>query len=111
MLNPFHNTAVWLALPPLIETELSPVAPYDRIVMPLPKGAELFLDMAFLASKKGTIIHYYDFLHEDELDKAKQTVSVAAKKATETQINMRRKTPRKPSLIFELYNPRAKALN
>jgi len=36
----------------------------DRILMPLPKTAEEFLDSALLISKKGTIIHFYDFLNE-----------------------------------------------
>lgn len=40
---------------------------FDRILMPLPKSAEDFLDSAFLAAKKGTIIHFYDFLHETEI--------------------------------------------
>ncbi|MEM4336755.1 MAG: class I SAM-dependent methyltransferase family protein [Candidatus Woesearchaeota archaeon] len=40
---------------------------FDRIIMPLPKSAEDFLDVAFSASKKGTIIHFYDFLHESEI--------------------------------------------
>jgi tRNA (guanine37-N1)-methyltransferase len=39
---------------------------FDRIAMPLPKSAEDFLDSALLVSKKGTIIHFYDFLHETE---------------------------------------------
>ena len=34
---------------------------FDRIIMPLPKGAENFLDVAFAAAKNGSIIHLYDF--------------------------------------------------
>lgn len=34
---------------------------FDRIVMPLPKGAGDFLDVAFAALKNGGIIHFYGF--------------------------------------------------
>jgi len=40
---------------------------FDRILMPLPKSAEDFLDVALKALKKGGIIHFYDFLHESEI--------------------------------------------
>ncbi|MBU0461682.1 MAG: class I SAM-dependent methyltransferase family protein [Nanoarchaeota archaeon] len=40
---------------------------FDRIIMPLPHTAEEFLDTAFLAAKKGTIIHLYDFLEEKDI--------------------------------------------
>jgi len=53
---------------------------FDRILMPLPKSAEDFLDIAKLASKKGTIIHFYDFLHEDEFNLAKEKVKKHFKK-------------------------------
>ncbi len=43
---------------------------FDRILMPLPKSAEDFLDTAFLAAKKGTIIHFYDFQREDKIPEA-----------------------------------------
>lgn len=54
---------------------------FDRILMPLPKSAEDFLDVALGASKKGTIIHFYYFLHEDEFSKAEEMVNEACKKA------------------------------
>jgi tRNA (guanine37-N1)-methyltransferase len=37
---------------------------FDRIVMPLPKDAGDFLETAFLAAKKGSIIHLYGFFEE-----------------------------------------------
>ncbi|MBN2567144.1 class I SAM-dependent methyltransferase family protein [Candidatus Woesearchaeota archaeon] len=40
---------------------------FDRIIMPLPKDAEDFLGVAFAASRKGTVIHLYMFLPEDEI--------------------------------------------
>lgn len=43
---------------------------FDRILMPLPKNAEDFLDVALSVSKKDTIIHFYDFLHEDNFNDA-----------------------------------------
>jgi tRNA (guanine37-N1)-methyltransferase len=37
---------------------------FDRVLMPLPKSAEDFLDVALKFAKKGGTIHFYDFLHE-----------------------------------------------
>ena len=39
---------------------------YDEIFMPLPKDAELFLDVAFSNANANCIIHMYDFVHENE---------------------------------------------
>ncbi|OGM02905.1 hypothetical protein A3K72_03630 [Candidatus Woesearchaeota archaeon RBG_13_36_6] len=39
---------------------------FDRILMPLPKTGEDFLDIALKASKKGTTIHFYDFSQEKD---------------------------------------------
>jgi len=52
---------------------------FDRILMPLPRGAEDYLLTALKSSKKGTIIHFYDFLHEDEFQKAQQKIDKACK--------------------------------
>ncbi len=38
----------------------------DRILMPLPKGAEEFLDTAFAGAKKGCTIHLYSFASKEE---------------------------------------------
>ncbi|MBN2421869.1 class I SAM-dependent methyltransferase family protein [Candidatus Woesearchaeota archaeon] len=54
---------------------------FDRILMPLPKGAEDFLDLALSVSKKGTIIHFYDFEHEYELRKGDVKVKSSCIKA------------------------------
>ncbi len=40
---------------------------FDRIVMPLPKTGELFLDVALKAAKKDTIIHLYTFCRKEEI--------------------------------------------
>jgi len=47
---------------------------FDRIIMPLPRSAEEFLDTALIVAKKGTWIHLYGFLSEDEFDKYKQKI-------------------------------------
>ena len=39
---------------------------FDRILMPMPKTAMTFLETAFKAAKKGTIIHFYTFGKEEE---------------------------------------------
>ena len=54
---------------------------FDRIIMPLPKDADTFLDTALLVAKKGTIIHLYDFEHETEFDKVKVKIKNAVEKA------------------------------
>ena len=53
---------------------------FDRILMPLPKSAEDFLDAALIASKKGTIIHFYDFLDEKEFHLAEEKVRKACER-------------------------------
>ncbi len=40
---------------------------FDRIVMPLPKTGEEFLDVALPKAKKGAVIHLYSFLDEKEI--------------------------------------------
>ena len=54
---------------------------FDRILMPLPKSAEEFLDTALAVAKKGTIIHMYDFLHEDDFHLAEEKVRKLCPKA------------------------------
>lgn len=53
---------------------------FDRIVMPLPKGAGDFLGSAFLVSKKGTTIHFYGFAGKDEFRDKKEKVRQLCKK-------------------------------
>jgi tRNA (guanine37-N1)-methyltransferase len=52
---------------------------FDRIAMPLPKTGEQFLPLAFSYSKKGSVIHYYDFLKEDEFEDAKDIIQEICK--------------------------------
>lgn len=53
----------------------------DRTIMPLPKTGENFLDLAFNYTKKGGIIHYYEFEREENLwDKPINKIKDYAKK-------------------------------
>jgi len=56
---------------------------FDRILMPLPKSAEDFLDTALKVAKSGTVIHFYDFLKESEFKKAHAKIKKACKKDCE----------------------------
>ena len=50
---------------------------FDRILMPLPKGGENFLGLALKYIKKSGIIHFYDFLHDDEFNLAANKIEKA----------------------------------
>ena len=55
---------------------------FDRITMPLPKGAHEFLDTVFEVAKKGGIVHFYHYDREDDLyGKAVEYIEKAAEKA------------------------------
>lgn len=54
---------------------------FDVIVMPRPQLKDTFLQEAFLLSKKGTRVYYYDFCKEDEIDSIVGKVKDEAKKA------------------------------
>ena len=52
----------------------------DRILMPLPKGAEKFLGEAFLAARKNCIIHFYHFASEkNPFEEAEELIAEEAK--------------------------------
>ena len=53
---------------------------FDRVLMPLPKSAEDFLDLAISKVKKGGILHFYDFLHENEFGASEEKVKEACKR-------------------------------
>jgi len=44
---------------------------FNRIIMPLPKTGEEFLNLAFKVAKKGTIIHLYTFSHTNDFKELK----------------------------------------
>ncbi len=52
---------------------------FDRIVMARPNLEDSFLDVAFRVAQNGTIIHYYGFYLESEIDKLKELVLDQAK--------------------------------
>lgn len=68
----------------LIQGDVKKIVPklnkkFDRIVMARPQLKEDFLECAFLVSKKGTIVHFYDFVKTIEGSIIK--INNAAKKA------------------------------
>lgn len=53
---------------------------FDRVVMPLPKGAYQFLDITIPLMNKGGVIHFYHWAPEDQLfEEAEKLVSEAVK--------------------------------
>jgi tRNA (guanine37-N1)-methyltransferase len=54
---------------------------FDRVLMPLPKGAGTFLSIALPKLRKKGILHFYDFLNEDEFKRAGEKLAMACKKA------------------------------
>ena len=58
----------------LIQGDVNKIVPtlkkkFDRIIMPLPKGAEAYLNLALRQLKKSGTIHLYLFRKEDEFEK------------------------------------------
>jgi tRNA (guanine37-N1)-methyltransferase len=53
---------------------------FDRIVMPLPKGSENFLDLAFKNIKKDGIIHWYQFAKKEDIPHLIELAKKEAKK-------------------------------
>ncbi len=53
---------------------------FDFIVMPRPNLKSSFLEQAFMLSKKGTIIFYYDFCRENEIDKVIEKIKRESEK-------------------------------
>jgi len=54
---------------------------FDRIIMARPQLRESFLKQAFMVSKKGTVIHFYDFLKKENIKEVKAKIEKEAKKA------------------------------
>ncbi|MBW2972368.1 class I SAM-dependent methyltransferase family protein [Candidatus Woesearchaeota archaeon] len=54
---------------------------FDRIVMPLPKTAEDFLDSALAVAKKGTIIHFYNFRETGKFEEASELIKSACRRS------------------------------
>ena len=54
---------------------------FDRILIPLPKGGEDFLNLTLKYIKNKGVIHFYDFLHEGEFYRAEEKVKKACKQS------------------------------
>jgi len=54
---------------------------FDRVLMPWPMNADSFLPAAIRTTKKGGIIHYYDFMPENDHKEARQIVLAACETA------------------------------
>jgi tRNA (guanine37-N1)-methyltransferase len=54
---------------------------FDRILMPMPKGGDAYLDIALSAANKKATVHFYDFLAENEFDEAIGKIKEACKAA------------------------------
>jgi len=54
---------------------------FSRIIMARPNLKDTFLKESLLAAKKGTIIHYYGFCQESDLEKLKEQVENECEKA------------------------------
>ena len=54
---------------------------FDRVFMPLPKGAYLFLDVALRALKPGGALHFYHWSPRGELFEAAEKILIEAVKA------------------------------
>jgi tRNA (guanine37-N1)-methyltransferase len=79
MLNRLSNAGVYLGDVKNIVSKLK--RKYDRIIMPLPKSAADYLEVAFSVSKPGTIIHFYDFQIEGEFEKSVDKIRKACEQA------------------------------
>jgi len=65
---------------------------FDFIVMPRPNLKDSFLEQAFMLSKKGTKIYYYDFCKVDEIDLIVNKIKEEAKKAKKKIKILRKKS-------------------
>ncbi len=52
---------------------------FDRILMPLPKGGERYLDLALDKIKKNGLIHFYDFAEDDKYEDIKKNIEKECK--------------------------------
>ena len=78
---------------------------FDRVLMPLPKGAYMFLDEAIDCIKKtGGILHFYHFAREEDLyTEAEQMIFDAAKrKGFESKIVFKQKVRPYAPRVFQV---------
>ncbi len=53
---------------------------FERVVMPLPKTGEQFLDLALEKSKKNSLVHLYAFLGEEDIENYAKKIKEICKK-------------------------------
>lgn len=81
-LNKLKNTTAIQGDVRKIIPKLKKKMKFDRIVMARPQLKDDFLDVALKIAKKGAIIHFYDFLQEENMpDEAVQKIASACRKA------------------------------
>ena len=68
-----------------VRKKTSDLGKFDRVVMPLPKDAENFLDISLPALKDDGIIHFYDFARNGE-ETAKKVEKICLELGYETKI-------------------------
>ena len=82
ILNKLQNTSVFLGDVKNIVPKLK--KKYDRILMPLPKTADEYLNLALRFLKDGGAVHFYAFQRDGEekklLEKIKKTCTMKKKK-------------------------------
>ncbi len=80
LLNKLKNVEVFLGdVKILVKEKFENWA--DRIAMPLPMGAEEFLDSAFLAAKSGCTVHFYKMVERNGgLEQAKKQIEKIGRK-------------------------------
>ncbi len=80
---------------------------FDRVVMPLPRGAYQFLQTAMSLTKKNGIVHFYHWAHEDDLfsEAVKLIKEEAKKQGKKTRVLKKRKVlpygPRKWKVVLD----------
>ena len=73
---------------------------FDRVLMPLPKGAHMFLDVAVSMVKPGGVLHFYHWAPEDDLYGEAQSFVV------EAAAEMGRRAEFVGGVKVSLYSPR-----
>ena len=73
---------------------------FDRVLMPLPKGAHMFLDVAVSMVNPGGVIHFYHWAPEDDLYSEAQRLVVEAAAQVERRSEFIR------GVKVSLYSPR-----
>ncbi len=91
-----------------VKKVLTPVkGTFDRIAMPLPKDAEDFLVDALPKAHAGTVVHLYDFVHEEKLEEKKKQVlekvrSLGYEGSFDTVVKCGQYAPREHRICYDI---------